>query len=614
MKKQLLLLAIPLLMSGEANSQTATCLSFDGSNDWVPCSNILTTSYTKEGWVFTNGAGLNNNFISGGSTSQHALWASSSNGYKLAAGHNGSWQQVIDATPLTFGTWYHIAATYDAATTTLKLYKNGVLISTNTGVPVYNGGTGSLQLGSYDGQANLLNGGMDEVRIWNYARTASDISSNMNCELFGPQTGLIAYYKFNQGIAAGNNAGITSLLDASGNNNNGTLNNFALNGATSNWVTGSPVFGLPNVTASVSNSVACMGDSVMFMGGGASTYTWTGGVVDGMNYAASATGNYTVVGTDANGCMNSAVQSLSVNPLPTVGYTVSTPVLCAGDSTMLSGTGAMSYTWSGGVTDATSFVPTGSSFTVTGTDANGCKNWAVATITVNSLPSLSVTVSKNPICKGDSTMMSGMGASTYTWSSGVVNSVNFSPTITATYTMMATDANGCMNSTTQMVTVNNLPTIGASSSNTMLCTGQTAVITATGATTYTWSTSAMTASISVTPTMTTTYTVNATDMNGCMGMAMFTQSVSACTGINAISAQQLMLSVYPNPNSGSFTIAGTEEMSVQILNDLGQLAGNIELSGNNNYSAHIDNLGSGVYFVIAQGQHQSIRQKIVITK
>jgi hypothetical protein len=58
----------------------------------------------------------------------------------------------------------------------------------------------------------------------------------MNCELSGPTTGLITYYKFNQGIANADNASVTTLQDNSGNNYNGTLNGFALNGISSNWV------------------------------------------------------------------------------------------------------------------------------------------------------------------------------------------------------------------------------------------------------------------------------------------------------------------------------------------------------------------------------------------
>ncbi|MBA3683601.1 MAG: LamG domain-containing protein, partial [Bacteroidetes bacterium] len=348
MKKRLLFFTVSLLSLWELRSQTTNGLSFDGANDYVACGNILTTSYTKEGWVLINAAAFQNNFISGGSAGQHALWAPASYSNKLSAGHNGAWNQVQDPVSLTLGTWYHIAVTYNAATTTLKLYKNGILTSSNTAVPAYGGGT-LLQLGSYDPGGNLMNGSMDEVRIWNYARTGTDILNNMNCELNAPQTGLIAYYRFNQGIAAAANPGLTTLTDLSGSNNNGTLLNFALTGATSNWILGSPVNPLPNVTASATNSFVCLGNQTTLNGGGASTYIWTGSVTNAVAFAPTITATYTVTGTDVNGCKNKAVQTVVVNNLPVVTANVTNSVVCAGNLTTLSGGGALTYTWTGSV-------------------------------------------------------------------------------------------------------------------------------------------------------------------------------------------------------------------------------------------------------------------------
>ena len=79
---------------------------------------------------------------------------------------------------------------------------------------------------------------MDDVRIWNVARTQTEIQTNMNTELAGTETGLKAYYLFNQGISSGNNTTITSVTDKTANVLNGTLNNFAKTGATSNFVVG----------------------------------------------------------------------------------------------------------------------------------------------------------------------------------------------------------------------------------------------------------------------------------------------------------------------------------------------------------------------------------------
>jgi hypothetical protein len=89
------------------------------------------------------------------------------------------------------------------------------------------------------GYANgrFFNGRMRDVRIWRVARTPAQIAAGMN-QVMPPQADLVASYRCNQGVPNGNNAGITSLSDAAGNGNTGTLNNFALTGTASNWVSG----------------------------------------------------------------------------------------------------------------------------------------------------------------------------------------------------------------------------------------------------------------------------------------------------------------------------------------------------------------------------------------
>ncbi|GAA5083353.1 hypothetical protein GCM10023210_01840 [Chryseobacterium ginsengisoli] len=217
-------------------SQQGAALDFDGVNDYVSCGNILPVSYTKEAWIYVKSLNSPNNIISGGdSDGLHAFWVPVSNSGKISAGHNGDWFAVEDSVPLSINTWHHVAVTYDAATTTLKLYKDGALVDTNNDVdPVDEGNM--VRLGAFNDADNLFKGTIDEVRIWNRALSPTEIANTMNCELPGSVAGLIAYYKFNQGIANGNNASVTTLLDSSGNNYNGALSGFALNGIFSNWV------------------------------------------------------------------------------------------------------------------------------------------------------------------------------------------------------------------------------------------------------------------------------------------------------------------------------------------------------------------------------------------
>ncbi|MEY8861382.1 hypothetical protein, partial [Tenacibaculum singaporense] len=117
------------------------------------------------------------------------------------------------------------------------------------------------------------------------------------------------------------------------------------------------------------------------------------------SFVPTATTTYTVTGTDANGCENTAQVTITVNPLPTVTANASATTVCAGESVTLTGGGADSYVWDNGVSDGVSFVPTATTtYTVTGTDANGCENTAQVTITVNPLPTVTANASATTVC------------------------------------------------------------------------------------------------------------------------------------------------------------------------------------------------------------------------
>ena len=229
----------------------ATHLNFDGVNDYVTAGNILPSSYTKEAMIFLTASSSTNNIISGSNSfGQHAFWVPN---MILSAGHNNTWGSVQDAVNLALNTWYHVAVSYDIATQTLRLYKNGVLISTAINIPAPINGNEVL-IGAYD-NGNLFNGNIDEVRIWNKVLTATDIMNHMNCELQSTETGLVSYYKFNQGSNGADNTSITTIADASGNANNGALTNFARTGTTSNFLSGSPITtGNTCTTLTLSNS------------------------------------------------------------------------------------------------------------------------------------------------------------------------------------------------------------------------------------------------------------------------------------------------------------------------------------------------------------------------
>jgi hypothetical protein len=215
------------------NPPPGAALHFDGANDYVSIGNLIpsATSYTKEAWLFLTAQTSRNILSSVGSNT--AFWIDGSG--KLAAGHNNSFSQVQDAFSFPLNQWNHVAVTYDAATNTLRLYKNGALVST-AATTSYNAAAINIGVFNPPSNSNFV-GAMDEVRVWTRALSQAEIQAHKDCELTGAESNLVAYYNFNQGVAGGNNAGLTTATDSSPNGNHGALNNFALSGNTSNWVT-----------------------------------------------------------------------------------------------------------------------------------------------------------------------------------------------------------------------------------------------------------------------------------------------------------------------------------------------------------------------------------------
>ena len=133
------------------------------------------------------------------------------------------------------GNWNHVAVVREA-NVGVKLYVDGILdTQTNSRSSTVLNSNPKIFIGSTYVDKRFLNVDIAEVRIWNTGRTGSEISTNKANELALPQTGLVSYYKFNQGIAGGNNVSETTLIDEL-DLNNGTLDKFALTGTTSNWL------------------------------------------------------------------------------------------------------------------------------------------------------------------------------------------------------------------------------------------------------------------------------------------------------------------------------------------------------------------------------------------
>jgi hypothetical protein len=577
----------------------AEALDFDGTSDYVDLGTAITTSLvnkdklTVEAWVYPkSNTGVHSIVGNHQGPTQFELRTNANNfNFFIGFGSFG----VTSVATLTLNTWTHVAGVFDQ--NKISIYVNGVASGT-TAVTSFSfpASSVSAKIG-LDAFSSYFNGSVDEVRIWDRALCQGEIVNNMNGEIPTSSTGLMANYHFNQGIAAQPNPTVTTLMDASGNANTGTLLGFALTGTTSNWiapgaVTGTaPAFVPPTIT--VNSGSICSGNSFTMTPSGATSYTYEGG---NAVVSPTASTNYTVAGSTL-GCMSNIVtSSLTVNTLPII--TVNSGSICSGNSFTMTPSGASTYTYSSGSAVVS---PTATaSYSVDGTDANGCVSAAsaVSNVTVNALPI--ITVNSGSICSGSSFTMTPSGASTYTYSSG---SAVVSPAATASYSVDGTDANGCVSAASAVsnVTVNALPTINASTSSTIICTlptQQTATLTATGATTYTWSTSTSGSTIAVSPSVTASYTVTGTDANGCENTAIITQSVSTCAGITEyISGSGV--SVYPNPNNGIFTVYiqnATNTTTISVINVLGQVVLNKQAAEEKTL-LNLQELENGIYFI-----------------
>ena len=400
-----------------------------------------------------------------------------------------------------------------------------------------------------------------------------------------------------------------------------TVTGTGSNGCTNTATTTVTVNALPTVTATSSPAAVCAGGSVTLTGGGASTYAWDNNVTDAVSFVPTATTTYMVTGTDANGCTNTAMITVNINALPTVTATSSSAAVCSGDSVTLTSGGASTYAWDNNVTDGVSFVPTATAtYMVTGTDSNGCVNTASTTVAVNALP----TVSLGPDitqCGGTVVLDAGNIGAIYLWSDLSTSQTN-TVSASGSYTVIVTDVNGCMGMDNATITINANPTVTASASSVVVCVDD-ASVTLTGTPTGgAWSGPGVTGSNFDPATaglglQTASYSY--TGPNGCVGSSTVSVQVDACVGFveNTLANG---VSVYPNPNNGSFTLgvsANVGDLTIKITDMQGRV---VYASVENNVNAgfvkqiSLDTQSSGMYLmhIITNGEQQT--KKIAVQK
>ena len=358
---------------------------------------------------------------------------------------------------------------------------------------------------------------------------------------------------------------------------------------------------LPEVVAIADEIEVCLGDEVTLTGGGATTYTWDGGVTDGETFTPElGTSTFTVTGTDDAECENTASIDITVNPLPEVLATADDTEVCLGDEVTLTGEGATSYVWDGGVTDGEAFTPElgTSTFTVTGTDDNECENTASIEITVNPLPEVVATADDIEVCLGDEVTLTGEGATTYTWDGGATDGVAFTPELgTTTFTITGTDDNECENTASIEIIVYEAIAITYVTTDELFGDDASINITVTGGNPvyiYDWDddgTGDWDDDEDLTDIPGGTYVVLVEDEAGCSGTE--TIEVGTQLGIENLSASGI--SVFPNPTSDNVTIQLDGEFNYSLVAMNGKMLFTVKTV--NQAFLDLSEFADGVYFL-----------------
>ncbi len=342
-----------------------------------------------------------------------------------------------------------------------------------------------------------------------------------------------------------------------------------------------------------------------------------GGGAGGTNFVGSAFTNPVTINGVNNG--NGYVVFSYNNPIPSTPETTTfTTNLCSGTTISYEATpvpNASSYTWtvtgdltivSGQGTNSISVTGTGNNGTISVIAENSCGSSAPSTpvtVTINQNPVLTIVEGDFSVCPGEQVTLEASGADTYSWTGGVENATPFTPTTSTTYTVTAINtATGCSSELSQAVTVNPVPNPTITSSlPSPFCTGENVTLTGNPAggtfSVTTGDASALTGNTFNAATQGSwVIEYDVTNAQGCSGSETINLSTNCTVSLNQLSLENV-LTIYPNPTTGQFTITSelNEGGELQIFNQAGQLVYKKSLENLKENKIEIKDLTSGYY-------------------
>lgn len=396
-----------------AGATPGEALALDGSDDYVNLGSSLgnfgTGDFTVETWFNTTHSGVWASIIGKRPICNYSnMWNITFYGGAVKAEicnatNTSGFIQLSSGGGLNDGNWHHVALVRQA--NQLRLYIDGTLVQSGASSVISNiSNSANLEIGH--NPCGYFNGSVDDVRLWNYARSASEIAADRNHELCGNESGLVGYYDFNEGTAGANNAGQTTLYDETSNGNNGTLYNFGLNGNTSNWIAPGGV-----ASGSASNCVSCPdADDDGY------TDAACGGTDCDDNDASIHPGATELCDGIDNNCDGNIDEGLT-DPIVSI-LELNVPAFCQGlaelkadISNINSLQTPITYAWSTGETTESILITTGGNYSVEITEGGGCTGSDDYDVTTNAWDVLGsyVIVGKEADIDGNTVSGGGVG-------------------------------------------------------------------------------------------------------------------------------------------------------------------------------------------------------------
>ncbi|MEO8821483.1 MAG: gliding motility-associated C-terminal domain-containing protein, partial [Ginsengibacter sp.] len=442
-----------------------------------------------------------------------------------------------DIADINLNQTYHVAMVYDGDT--LKFYRDGCLMSKIHATGNLFQNSWETRIGYYAAQEypneNLI-GYVNEVRIWNVARTQAQIQAYMNSSLPNPatQAGLLAYYTFDnlknkQGNVAWNGTlGGAASINETNPNCNAIVNNCPV-----------PTPPCNIIIIKNADTTVCAGSLVKMLATGGTSFSWSPSTglsnpkISNPIATPSTTTKYYLTVTGASGCSKNDSVTITINAAPVIVKSNDTSI-CINSHVPLFASGGTTYLWSpsAGLSNPNLANPVATPLTstiyyVTVTNATGCSKKDSVKVTVNNLPVI-VKSNDTSICLNSKTTLSASGGFSYMWSpsTGLGNS-NISkpvasPLVSTKYYVTVTNAAGCSRKDSIKITVNNLPVI-SKSNDTSICINSKIPLFANGGNSYLWTPSAgldntNTSNPLATPLATTKYYVTVANAAGCKKM------------------------------------------------------------------------------------------------